>query len=75
VQADEKTQSKSLHSLSSIVVGKGHLLGQEGMLAQPRHTVHEYAVDDSGPYSWVDDPEGHRTPTAGHDHANDPVGP
>jgi hypothetical protein len=70
---DEKTQSESLHSLSRIVTGYGDRLRQEGMLAEPRHTVHQDAVDDSGPYVWVDDPEGARTPTAGH--ANTPVSP
>jgi hypothetical protein len=70
---DEKTQSESLHSLSRIVTGNGDTLRQEGMLAEPRHTVHEEAMDDSGGYDWMADGEGHRTPTGGH--ANDPVSP
>jgi len=70
---DEKTQSESLYSMAYIVTGYGDRLGQEGMLAEPRHTVHEEATDDSGGYDWVADGEGNRVPTAGH--VNTPVSP
>ncbi|MDQ1537931.1 MAG: hypothetical protein QOE58_2324, partial [Actinomycetota bacterium] len=54
---DAKTQSESLHSLSRIVTGYGDTLRQEGMLAEPRHTVPRVP---GNPYShaWVDDREG-----------------
>jgi pimeloyl-ACP methyl ester carboxylesterase len=62
---DAGNQSESLYSLANIVTGHGDLLGQEGMLAQPRHTVYEPSMGDSGPV--VVDPEASRTPTAGND--------
>jgi len=70
---DVDSQSESLYSLAYIVTGYGDRLGQEGMVAEPRHTVHEEATDESGGYDWVADREGHRTPTAGH--VNTPVTP
>jgi len=69
---DVDTQSESLYSLSRIVTGYGDRLRQEGMLAEPRHTV---PAPGQGPHSFdrVDDGEGHRTPTGGH--VNNPVSP
>jgi pimeloyl-ACP methyl ester carboxylesterase len=69
---DETTQSESLHSLSRIVTGYGDTLREEGMLAEPRHTVPPVP---GNPYSHtrVDDKEGNRAPTPGH--ANTQVNP
>lgn len=72
---DADTQSESLYSMAYIVTGYGDRLGQEGMLAEPRHTAPVPGYPTSGPHSLVRvaDGEGHRTPTGGH--ANDPVSP
>jgi len=77
---DADNHSESLYSLAEIITGHGDQLGAEGMLAGPRHEV---GLDTSDlplavklalrglPLDVAVDPEGFRTPTAGHDHAND----
>lgn len=68
---DEGNHSESLYNLASIVTGHGDRLAAEGMLAEPRHTA--WTIDSAGDAVLIDeDPEATRTPTAGHDHANDP---
>jgi pimeloyl-ACP methyl ester carboxylesterase len=81
---DATGQSESLYALVDIATGHGDRLGADGMLAQPRHEV---GIDKSKlpiflrralreiPMDLVVAPEGSRTPTAGHDHANDPRRP
>ena len=67
---DAVNHSESLYSLAEIVAGHGDRLGQDGMLAQPRHL--QTVIGSRGmPAELVVDPEASRTPTAGHDHAND----
>jgi pimeloyl-ACP methyl ester carboxylesterase len=61
-------KSESLYALADVVTGHGDRLGQEGMLAEPRHFV---AGDESSPGGHVVDPESSRTPKTGYDHAND----
>jgi hypothetical protein len=68
---DSGNHSESLYNLADIVTGHGDRLGQDGMLAEPRHTETVVGFDDSGPHDLTVDPEASRTPTAGHDHAND----
>jgi pimeloyl-ACP methyl ester carboxylesterase len=60
--------SESLYALGYVVTGQGDQLGQAGMLAEPRHFV---PGDESSPGGYQVDPESSRTPTTGHDHAND----
>jgi len=72
---DSANHSESLYALADIVTGHGDQLGDNGMLAAPRHTemagVHYRGV----PVPRVVDDEASRTPTSGHDHANDAGGP
>jgi hypothetical protein len=77
---DAVNHSESLYSLAEIVAGHGDRLGADGMLAPARREV---GIDTSDwpvalkialrgvPFDVVVDPETYRTPTAGHDHAND----
>lgn len=77
---DAVNHSESLYSLAEIITGHGNRLAADGMLAGPRHEV---GIDTSDlpvavklalkgiALDVVADPESSRTPTAGHDHAND----
>lgn len=77
---DALNHSECLCSLAEVVSGHGDRLAADGMLAEPRHEV---GIDTSGlpvaaqfafkgiTLDVVVDPEAFRTPTAGHDHAND----
>ena len=69
---DVGSQSESLYSLADIVTGHGGRLGQDGMLAQPRHIATGGAFTGLAPEPMVD-PESSRTPAVGHDHAIDPL--
>jgi pimeloyl-ACP methyl ester carboxylesterase len=66
---DSGNHSESLYSLASIVTGHGGRLGQDGMLAEPRHMGAGLVGMPGGEGV---DLEASRTPTSGHDHANDP---
>jgi hypothetical protein len=67
---DTVNHSESLYSLADIVTGHGDRLGADGMLAQPRH-LEMVPTFGGAPYEVMSDPEASRTPTTGHDHAND----
>jgi pimeloyl-ACP methyl ester carboxylesterase len=77
---DAVNHSESLYALAEISAGHGDRLGVDGMLAKPRHMA---GIDTSAlplgvrlalrgiPVDLITDPEADRTPTAGHDRAND----
>lgn len=67
---DAVNHSESLYALADIVTGHGDRLGQDGMLAKPRHLQPGIGLRGM-PAELVVDPEASRTPTAGHDHADD----
>ncbi len=70
---DALNQSESLYALAEIVTGHGDRLGHDGMLAPPR-SMQTVGTDRFGrPIQGVVDLEASRIPTAGHDHANDPL--
>jgi len=67
---DAVLKGESLYTLAEIAAGHGDRLAQDGMLAQPRYIKTVLTGDGSSVQVEID-PEASRTPTTGHDHAND----
>jgi pimeloyl-ACP methyl ester carboxylesterase len=67
---DEVLRGESLYTLAEIAAGHGDRLAQDGMLAQPRYIKTVTTGNGSSARMKVD-PEASRTPSTGHDHAND----
>jgi len=71
---DAILKGESLYTLAEIASGHGDRLAQDGMLAQPRY-IRTVPTGDGSSVQVEIDPEASRTPTTGHDHANDPLPP
>jgi pimeloyl-ACP methyl ester carboxylesterase len=67
---DAFNESESLYALADIVSGHGDRLGQDGMLAQPRH-IEVVPTGEGRSTAVTRDPEDLRAPSAGFDHAFD----